>query len=580
MCGIAGIVRFDRPATASRDQLAAMQARLRHRGPDGAGEAFASFAALAHTRLAMVDPLGGAQPLRSVDGRYTLVYNGELYNDAALRRELDTPRRTQCDAETVLLAWERWGERCVDRLDGMFAFFVWDEREQVGWGIRDPLGVKPFAYRTDLGFAFASEAKALLPLHAGAPRARLSAIVEYLVAPAFSGVAASPFADIDYLPPGHVLRIDREGIALRRYWRWSPGETGVFHLGAIATDLRDALGDAVRASATADAPVGVLLSGGLDSTAVAALAGAPLQALTIVFDEQSRWASDASVLVKSDDTPFARLAAREFGLPLEEVRFDRGAVRRELVGLAQVDDALPAWEQEFSQRALARAAAQAGLAGVLVGDAADETHYGYHFLLDDIATSGPRAILARLGSVPVRREIDPDPLTRLDAEYRALVHDADERFPGVEATTRLIVERWLPRLLHNGDVHGMAFGIEPRVPFASRRVLELAQAIPAARALDGAEKAVLREALRGVVPEAIRTRTKSALPKDQTLGEWYRRETTQMLASLHPLVMAVVDLDGLAPLLSRRALPEPERAQLFRVLCLHHWATAYEVQAP
>lgn len=563
-----------------------MQRALRHRGPDGADLALGSHVALAHTRLAMVDREGGHQPMRSDDGRFLLVYNGELYNDAELRAELSDHRfRTRCDAETVLAAWQRWGESCIDRLDGMFAFFVWDEARQVGIAARDPLGVKPLWLRRDGagGLAFASEAKALLGLGPGPVRARLDAVVECLVAPAFSGVDRSPFEGIEALPPGHLLRVDAEGITVREHWRWRPEPDPNVSAEALCDDLLRA----IDRCAQADAPVGTFLSGGLDSTIIAARMrsrGTPVDALTITFQGQRSWAERASAVVVSDDTPFARLAADELGLRHHWVPFDRVRLDDELCALARVDDALPAWEQELSQRALARAAAELGLRGIVVGDAADETHYGYHFLLDAMATESPRRILERLGTVPLRPEIEPDPVGALDQRYRSLVESLgttyDDPARRIEATTALVIHRWLPRLLHNGDVHCMAFGIEPRVPFAGRRVLERARAIAPARALaGGVEKSLLREAARGLVPEAIRTRRKSALPKDQDLGPPYLELLDVLRAEPHPLVRTVVDLDRMPSTRDGRVPDERERAAIFRVLCLQRWAEAHGVAA-
>jgi asparagine synthase (glutamine-hydrolysing) len=547
MCGIAGIVRYDRPATALRELVRAMQARLAHRGPDGGGEHVGSYAALAHTRLAMVDADNGAQPMS--DGRYTIVYNGELYNHDALRARLPGPWRTRCDTETVLAAWRAWGEACIDELDGMFALFVWDEVAQAGVAARDRLGVKPLAYTLEHGFAFASEAHALVPV-LGRARGNREAIVEYLVAPAFSGVARSPFEGVRYLQPGHILRVSRQGVSTRRYWRWQPSSAPV-----EPGELREAFDDAVRGALRSDAPLGVFLSGGVDSTAIAAAARLPTWSIT--FDGQADWHD--SRLVVSDDTPFARLAASELCLAHHEVAFDRASVGAEIAAVARVDDALPAWEQELSQRALARAASRV-VKGVLVGDAADETHYGYHFLLD---AGSPRTIVDRLGSVPVR---DPDALLRLDDEYRAIAGE-----PGVAGITRLIVERWLPRLLHDGDIHCMAFGLEARVPFAANRLVEVAARIPPERA---AGKAMLREAMRGRIPEAIRTRRKSALPKDQATGAIYRELARDVARDPHPIVRELVAVDRL-PL--DGSLDEPARACLFRVIALHHWAIAHGV---
>jgi asparagine synthase (glutamine-hydrolysing) len=556
VCGIAGIVRFDRPATAFAHKLAPMRARLRHRGPDGEGELCTSHAALAHTRLAMVDLEAGAQPIQS--GHLSLTYNGELYNDAELRAQLgDYPFQTRCDAETVLAAWMRWGESCVPRLDGMFAFFIWDEQQQCGFAVRDRLGVKPLAYLQDgPEFSFASEARALLDGRNIKPD--VEAIVEYLVAPAFSGVSRSPFRGVRYLPPGYVLRIDRSGTRLHRYWQWSPREEEV-----TPEELRETLVNSVHRALRADAPLGLFLSGGLDSTAIAAVARLP--AWTVTYKRQSTWRD--SLLVVEDDTPHARAAAAALGIALQEVPAESSP--SELAALAAANDALPAWEQELSQRALSRAASRS-VKGVLVGDAADETHYGYHFLL---GAPRPATIFKRLGSVPIRSDIDSNPIERLDAEY-ARLGDFDQ--DPIAAMTQLIVERWLPRLLHNGDIHAMRFGLEARVPFAAARLLELAQRISPRKALQvGVEKSFLREALKGLVPERIRVRRKSALPKDQGAQRLYQSELRRI--ELHPLVRNVVDLVKLQPLVDAESLTEQERAQLFRVLCLHHWAAAHEL---
>jgi asparagine synthase (glutamine-hydrolysing) len=512
--------------------------------------------------------------MENEDGTVRLVFNGEIYGFEPLREELAARGhrfRSRCDAEVVLHLWEEIGPACVERLDGMFALFIWDELAKTGFAARDRLGVKPFAYLDDDGFAFASEAQALLPV-LGRPRANLEAIVEYLVAPAFSGVASSPFERIRYLQPGHVLRVDRDGVTTRRYWRWTVKPEPV-----EPAELRDVFERSVRAAMRSDEPLGVFASGGLDSTAIARVARrevGELPAFTVTFDGQDRWRD--SRIVVSDDTPFARSAAAELGLDHHEVPFDRATLVAELEAVARVDDALPAWEQELSQRTLAREASR-HVRGVLVGDAADETHYGYHFLLDDEALASPATIVRRLGSVPVRREVDGDPLARLVAEYRAL---APEGASPVVATTQLIVERWLPRLLHNGDIHNMAFGLEPRVPFAATALVDLAARVDPQIALrDGVEKALLREALRGLIPEAIRTRRKSALPKDQATSTVFRAEARRLLADPHPVVRRLVDSAALAPTLDRDQLDERERAQLFRVICLHHWAVAHGVVA-
>ncbi|HUB05379.1 MAG TPA: asparagine synthase (glutamine-hydrolyzing) [Myxococcales bacterium] len=571
MCGIAGIVHFAGGALDRVDRARRMSARLRHRGPDGSGEVLSPWAVLEHRRLALVDPGQGAQPMQSPDGRFSLVYNGELYDHEALRRRLPYPFRTRCDAETLLAAYATWGADCITHLNGMFAFFVWDARLRRGFAGRDPLGVKPFAYRWHEGeLAFASEAQALL--EGVRARPRHWAMLEQLVAPAFSGVEAPMFEEIEYLPPGHCLEVSEAGPVTRRYFHYRVESTPA-PVPAPA-ELRDALGRAVDRCLTADAPLGLYLSGGLDSTAIAAFSRhrATLPAFTVAFEGMADYDYDRSLIVASDDRPLAESAARDLGLPLRQVEVPRSALAADLERVSRTNDALPAWEQEIAQDHLAQAAA-CEVKGVLVGDAADETHCGYHFLLDEAATASPRAILERFGSVPIRSDVLDDPIGHFARKYSTWTNPDGDRAARLAGTIGLIVDRWLPRLLHNGDIHAMRWSLEARVPFADLDLLRLAQAIPAATALAGGrEKAHLREALRGVIPETIRGRRKSALPKDQGAEPVYRAEAARLFTEPPAVVDELVDLRRVRERLrSPAALHERERAAIFRVICLTHF---------
>lgn len=572
MCGIAGIVRFDGGALAQVGRARAMRARLRHRGPDGEGEWLGADAVLQHTRLALLDRDGGGQPMTTPDGRFTIVYNGEVYEHTALRTRLAYPFRTRSDAETVLAAYAAWGRECVHSLNGMFAFFVWDARERRGFLARDPLGVKPVAWAWDgEEFVFASEAQAIAHTRGRPVGADVDAVLEYLVAPCFSGVEHPMFADIEYLQPGHMLTVDVGGVAQSRYFHHRVAREGP---GPAPEELAAAFTAAVRRTCVADEPVGVFLSGGLDSSAVAGVAArslpAPPPAYTIEFEDMAGFDYAHSMIVVSDDLPFAALAARHAGVPLRRVPVARADLAVDLERLALANDALPAWEQELAQHHLARAAAE-DVKAVLVGDAADETHFGYHFLLDREAVASPRTILARFGQVPVRRDVLADPVGSFVDRYRRWMRPDTSPDEQVADATALIVERWLPRLLHNGDIHGMRAGLEARVPFADRELLALAAAVPASAGLaGGVEKARLRAALRGLVPEEIRTRRKSALPKDQASAAALQREAARLLAEPPALVRELVDLAALAPLLAR-PIDERERAALFRVICLCHF---------
>jgi asparagine synthase (glutamine-hydrolysing) len=593
MCGIAGIVDAAAPPAAHRTRLLAMRDRLRHRGPDGEGLHVADGVSLAHTRLALLDAAGGAQPMLSPDGRYAVVYNGELANADALRGALDWSFRTRSDTEVVLAAYARWGEACVLRLSGMFAFFAWDAVARRGFGARDRLGVKPLFYaREGTAFVFASEAHAIARTTGRRVRADLDGVLDVLVAPCFSGVAHAMFHGVTPLLPGHTVSVGGEGVRLARYWDWPcrPGDPRDDDAARVVAALRAEVPAAIARSLTADVEVGLFSSGGLDSALVASVMARHgkerPRAYTVTFDDQASFDYARSRITGADDTPYARDVAQALGLAPELVHVRRGEIAQDLQAIAVANDALPAWEQEIAQHRLARAAARS-VKAVVVGDAADETHYGYHFLLDDDALHGPRVVIDRLGSVPIRATVAADPVGDAERRLARVAEEGGASFAGdrrgrLLAMTYLVVKRWLPRLLHNGDVHTMHASLEARVPFADAALVDLAARIAPAVALrDGVEKWALREAARGAVPEHVRLRKKSALPKDLAVEPVFRAEAARVLLEPPPLVAGLVDLEAVRTLVERPgALVEPERAVLFRVITLAHWARHHEVVWP
>ncbi|MEO6953912.1 MAG: asparagine synthase (glutamine-hydrolyzing) [Polyangia bacterium] len=571
MCGLAGELRWDAPPDEAR--VRRMSAALAHRGPDGDGVYVTAHACLASRRLALRDIANGAQPMSSPDGRWHLVFNGEIDNAEALRRRYEDrwTFRTRCDTEVLLAALALDGESVLLALDGMFAFCLWDAQTQEALLARDRLGIKPLVFSVERGFLFASECKALL---AGGvrPVADLDAIAEVMTAAPFS--VRAPFSGMEVLKPGSLLRVRRDGTERARWW--TPRVTGVG--GACVDDLRRELGEAVRGALVADVPVGLFLSGGLDSTLLAALAhevGVRLPSYTMAFDDQTGFDWNRSRIVVADDEPYANMAAERYGLARTLCRAARD--EEALWRVAVQDDLLPAWEQEVSQDVLARHAAR-DVKAVLVGDAADETHYGYHFLLDEAALCGPEAILPRFGVAPLRAEHRIDFAARYRVELATAGHgwgSLDERR---RAMTHLVVTRWLPRLLSNGDLHTMAHGLEARVPFGKPALVELALSVAPAVALEGGvEKALLRRMARGLVPEEIVARRKSALPKDLASEALYRRvlpSARRRAPELFETLFDPVELDAL----SVRAWTEADRAVAFRLIALSHWAAHYEVR--
>jgi asparagine synthase (glutamine-hydrolysing) len=462
----------------------------------------------------------------------------------------------------------------------MFALAFWDAREERALLARDRLGVKPlcWARAPSGGVRFASEAKALLAAGDLAPRARGDAVLEYLVAPCFSGVDTTPFEGIERVPAGGVLHVSRTGARARRWFaaRFAPDDGDGDHVAR----LRAALPAAVRRAAHADAPVGAFLSGGLDSTVLCALLGAGARAFTVRFEDHHAGDYASSAIVVSDDVPFAERAARELQLAHTWVDVPRAELADDLRAVAVTDDHLPAWEQEVAQRRLARAAARE-VKAVLVGDASDEISWGYQFLLDDEATRSPAAILARLGSVPIRPDRLAQPIEHFAARYIDLAAAAGLRWDTPRArrlaTGWLILERWLARLLHDGDIHTMAFSLEARVPFADPALVAASLTVPPETAAD---KRVLREAARGLVPEAIRTRRKSALPRPIGVAALYQVEAAKAIDRAYAFLGEFVDLPAVRKLCAPgRPLDECERSALYRVICVAHWSEAYSVRA-
>src|SRR6202451_1642147 len=279
MCGIAGIIGRE----ASADAAQAMSARIAHRGPDGDGTWLAPGVAIAHRRLAILDPTpAGAQPMQL--GAHVLTYNGELYNFHALRARVAAPLRSNCDTEVLLQLLSRDGARCLPELIGMFAFAVWDSERRELFAARDRLGIKPFYYRLlSDGIAFASELKALLVL--GTPAIDRSAVRDFL----FPGYIPAPktiYQGIAKLPAGHWLSWQDGKLEVERYWEPSL-EIRLRDRQMSLEGLDALLRTVVPEHTLSDVPVGVFLSGGMDSALTAYYLNAP-RTYTLGFDSGTR----------------------------------------------------------------------------------------------------------------------------------------------------------------------------------------------------------------------------------------------------------------------------------------------------
>ena len=296
MCGLAGIVDCLGLREPERGLLARMNDSLSHRGPDQGGLHFEPGVGLGHRRLSIIDLSGGAQPLFNEDSSVVVVYNGEIYNFQSLTEELRQAGhifRTHCDTEVIVHAWEEWGQECVERFRGMFAFAIWDRNQQTLFVARDRLGIKPlyYAFLSDGHFIFASELKALY-LHPLLSRQLDPLAVEEYFGYGYVPEPRTILKDVSKLPPGHRLTV-RRGAALpvvaEEYWDvpFIPGS--VQREEDLQNELVERLREAVRIRLIAEVPLGAFLSGGVDSSAVVAmmagLSEAPVNTCSISFGD-------------------------------------------------------------------------------------------------------------------------------------------------------------------------------------------------------------------------------------------------------------------------------------------------------
>ena len=530
MCGIAGVVALDDVDPPS-GTAAAMCSRLLHRGPDGTGRYAAAGVELGACRLAIVDlDPRGRMPMATPDGRFHIVYNGEIYNRPALRDDLlrsGTSLRTTTDTEVLLHLYAREGAAMLTRLDGMFAFAIWDAERRELFAARDRCGEKPFFYSTRAGYLyFASEPKALFA--AGVPCAFDAATWPELLTFRLVAGSRTPYRGVRRLLPGHWLRAGRRGVDTGEWWRFD-GNGGA----AEPASLLSLLEASIQRRLVADVPVGVLLSGGLDSSSVTALAAAlsprPLPAFTVRYADQ-----------RADEGDFADAVARQSGVEHHEVRVGADDLPALLAQAAWHEDEPMAFAAAPDLLAVSRYARR-HVRVILTGESADELFGGYdrfriyrHPRLVRLAGRALRPLRDRLArDGRARRAIDASGLdaaawvARVNADrdpalasaapfaawapYRAAVAAAAVADHRETVRQALAYEHrtHLQGVLDHCDRQTMGASIEARIPFLDPDILRLAAGVPTRALFRGAHgKRVLREAMAGRLPDAVRTRRK------------------------------------------------------------------------
>lgn len=539
MCGFAGFADFGQglvqPPQLSLDLVRRMVRRIAHRGPDGQGAHLSQNCALAHARLAVIDPKNGQQPLSLPwQGRQaTIAYNGELYNAPELRRDLEAlgfSFSTRCDTEVALAAYLAWGLDCPRRFNGIFALAVDDPAAGRAFLCRDPFGVKPLFYTLREGrLVFASEIKALFEYPGVRPVVGKEGLQEIFGLGPARTPGCGVFQGIRELKPGHLAIFDRQGFRELAYFDLEAQPLELSYPQAVE-QVRGLLTDAVRRQLKSDVPLCTFLSGGLDSSLVTAIAaeslgelGEKLDTYSFEFEGNSQWftpsafqpdrdqdwAERVSTILGTDHTTLL-CTSRELADSLKEA-----VIAKDLPGMADVDGSLLRFCRQVKRRHTV----------ALCGECADEIFGGYPWFHRREMYDGKHFpwsnnldLRAGLLRPEIRTELDLEGhvsqrLEETLAQVPTLPGESEEQVRARQLSY-LNIHWFMSTLLDRKDRCSMYSGLEVRVPYADHRLAQLVYNIPwEYRCRGGEPKALLRDAGAGLLPEEILHRRKSPYPK-------------------------------------------------------------------
>lgn len=539
MCGICGYINYKRNYIVSEreeiEQAARMAEKLRSRGPDDGGVWVGEHAVLGHRRLAVIDVERGRQPMKRVCAGYEFViaYNGELYNTAELRSELERcgyEFETESDTEVLLYTYIHYGAACASRLNGIFAFAVYDSMRQRVFLCRDRFGVKPLFYSEyDGTLVFASEIKALFEYPGIEPKLDSTGLCElFAISPARTP-GCGVFKGINELEPGCCMYISRSGIRTEHYWQLISREHTDSYEDTVDR-VRELVTDSIKRQLVSDVPIATFLSGGLDSSFITAAAAIEFkkqgrQLSTYSFDYEgnnkyfkkskfqpdsdSEWVPKMAEAFNTEHTYLVCPNSALTGL------LDEALHAKDLPGMADCDSSLLYFCREVRKRHTV----------VLSGECSDEIFGGYPWFRDEHAFKTPafpwcydlsmrKAVL----NDAVRETLDLDGYSRMRYEEsikKTPVYDGDDAEEKRRREISWLNICWfMTNLLDRKDRMSMASGLEVRVPFCDHRIVEYVWNIPwEMKNRNNVSKNVLREAAKGILPEDIRLRKKSPYPK-------------------------------------------------------------------
>jgi asparagine synthase (glutamine-hydrolysing) len=606
MCGITGWVSFGHDLRGEQAIVDAMTETMSCRGPDDRGTWVAEHAALGHRRLAIIDLTGGRQPMSAdtAGGAVAMVYSGEAYNFTDLRRELIRRGHqftTDSDTEVVLRAYLEWGDSLAERLNGMYAFAIWDSRENKLVMVRDRMGIKPFYYyETPDGVLFGSEPKAILANPAAERTVTLDGMRELFAFIKTPGHAV--WKGMHEVEPGTVVTVSSSGLRTTRYWalQTRPHSDGQ---AASVAHVRELLEDIVRRQLVADVPRCTLLSGGLDSSAMTALAarqlaktGETVRSFAVDFVGQTE-NFVADELRSTPDTPYAHDVAERSGTDHQDIvlssdKLADPEVRSRVIrsrdipmGMGDMDSSLYLLFKSIREHSTV----------ALSGESADEVFGGYQQFFD------PEAQAARTFPWLVRfaghfgddnRILTPSLTEALDlpryvqdaydtsvARIGRLAGESDFEWR-MRKVCYLHLTHFVRILLDRKDRMSMAVGLEVRVPYCDHRLVEYVYNAPwSLKTYDGREKSLLRGAAREVLPHSVVDRVKSPYPSTQDLEYTLKLQNNarEYLSSPGHPVFDLVSRDWLARAVAAEAeITQASRHGLERALDLALWLDMYK----
>lgn len=604
MCGIAGILSQNIDLREREPLIRDISESLKLRGPDGFGEYTKPYVTLIHRRLSVIDPEKGAQPMSF--GKYVIAYNGEIYNTQEIKNDLLAKGYsfdTQCDTEVVLKAYCEWKEKCCERLNGIFAFAVWDDGEHSLFVCRDRIGVKPLFYSRKNGvFAFASRIKSLLLIPEISAEVDENGLNEIFMLGPAKPIGSAVFKDINELPPASYMTVKNGNVSIKQYWRLTAKE----HTDNEAQTIEKThflVTDAIKRQLVSDVPLCTFLSGGLDSSIISEIAsreylkrGDRLTTYSVDYTDNDKFFK-ASVFQPNKDSDYINLISDYIKSEHKNIVLDNKAVAlalkesteaRGLPGFTDVDSSLMLFCREVKREHTV----------ALSGECADEIFGGYPWYHNKAILFEDTFPWSR--STDVRKSILKDGLLKnadefVRSKYLETVSKTDylESDGKTERRMRemfmLNMDWFMQTLLMRKDAMSMESSLEVRVPFCDYRIAEYAYNMPwSLKSLNGREKGILRKAFENELPEEIVYRKKSPYPK--TYNPVYFNEvcrlTREVLADKGCPLYEMLNTKKLEELMENPdALTEPWYGQLMKgpqvlayVVQIYYWIKEYKVK--